>query len=74
MGNINIKTGAAGSDLSFRSVSHPYEVQHDIFHRLAEVRRKEQEEERRQRFAEMTKWLSVYHDLTTQAQAEGNSE
>jgi CRP-like cAMP-binding protein len=74
MGNVHIKTGAAGSDLSFRSVSHPYEIQHDIFHRLAEVRRKEQEEERRQRFAEMSKWLSMYHDLTTQAQAEGKSE
>jgi CRP-like cAMP-binding protein len=74
MGNVHIKTGAAGSDLSFRSVPHPYEIQHDIFHRLAEVRRKEQEEERRQRFAEMTKWLSMYHDLTTQAQVEEKSE
>ena len=74
MGNVHIKTGAAGSDLSFRSVPHPYEIQHDIFHRLAEVRRKEQEEERRQRFAEMTKWLSMYHDLTTQAQVERESE
>jgi len=74
MGNVHIKTGAAGSDLLFRSVPHPYEIQHDIFHRLAEVRRKEQEEERRQRFAEMTKWLSMYHDLTTQAQVEEKSE
>jgi hypothetical protein len=70
MGNVHIKTGAAGSDLSFRAVPHPHEVQRDIFHQLAELRRKEQEQERRQRAEEMTKWLAVYSQLTTQAKVE----
>jgi len=65
MGDVYIKTGAAGSDLTFRSVANPHQVQRDIFHRLAEVRRKEQEIRRRQAMEEMTKWLSVYNELTT---------
>lgn len=65
MGDVYIKTGAAGSDLTFRSVARPHQVQRDIFHRLAAVRRKEQEIRRRQAMEEMTKWLSVYNELTT---------
>ncbi len=70
MGNVHIKTGAAGSDLTFRSVAHPHSIQRDIFHQLAELRRKEQEQERRQRGEEMSKWLAVYSQLTTQARVE----
>jgi hypothetical protein len=70
MGNVHIKTGAAGSDLTFRSVAHPHSIQRDIFHQLAELRRKEQEQERRQRGEEMSKWLAVYSQLTTQAKVE----
>ena len=70
MGNVHTKTGAAGSDLTFRSVAHPHSIQRDIFHQLAELRRKEQEQERRQRGEEMSKWLAVYSQLTTQARVE----
>jgi len=71
IGNVNIKT--AGGDFTFRAVADPRGVQRDIFHRLAEFRRREQEQRRRQTMEEMTKWLSVYNELTivpTQAGAE----
>jgi uncharacterized membrane protein YdbT with pleckstrin-like domain len=70
MGDVVIKTAAGGGDFVFRSVAHPHSVQRNIFHRLAEFRRREQEQQRRQRFEEMTKWLSVYNELTTPSQAE----
>ena len=65
MGDVHIKTGAAGSDLTFYNVAEPYSVQRDIFHRLADLRRKEQEQRRRQTMEEMTKWLAVYNEMTT---------
>jgi len=71
IGNVIIKT--AGGDFTFRAVADPRGVQRDIFHRLAEFRRREQEQRRRQTMDEMTKWLSVYNELTivpTQAGAE----
>jgi len=69
MGDVYIKTGAAGSDLTFHSVAHPRSIQRDIFHRLAEVRRRTQEYQRRQHFEEMAKWFAVYSQLTTRVSA-----
>ena len=74
MGNVTIKTAAGGDDFTFASVPHPHTIQRDIFHRLAEFRRKEQEQERRQRFEEMAKWLKVYNELTTQVPVQRNTE
>jgi len=74
MGNVTIKTAAGGADFTFASVPHPHTIQRDIFHRLAEFRRKEQEQERRQRFEEMAKWLKVYNELTTQVPVQRNKE
>lgn len=62
MGDVRIKT--AGGDFTFHAVADPRSVQRDIFHRLAEFRRREQEQQRRQRFEEMVKWLGVYNELT----------
>jgi hypothetical protein len=73
MGDVYIKTGAAGSDLRFHTVADPYGVQRDIFHRLAEFRRKEQEQRRRQTMEEMTKWLTVYNELTTRTQKQSEA-
>lgn len=64
MGDVKIKTGAAGSDLTFLGVADPYGVQRDIFHRLAKLRRKRDEQSRRQRYQEMITWLTVYHKVT----------
>jgi hypothetical protein len=74
MGNVHVKTGAAGSDLTFRSVAHPHSIQRDIFHRLAELRRREQEQRHRQTMDEMTKWLGVYHELTAPAPTQAEAE
>jgi hypothetical protein len=74
MGNVTIKTAAGGADFVFLSVPHPHTIQRDVFHRLAEFRRKEQEQERRQRFEEMAKWLKVYNELTTHVPAQKSSE
>jgi uncharacterized membrane protein YdbT with pleckstrin-like domain len=74
MGNVRIKTGAAGSDLTFWGVPDPYSVQRDIFHRLAKLRRKEEERQRRQRFQEMITWLTVYDKLTRVAPQSGAGE
>ena len=65
MGDVKIKTGAAGSDLTFLGVADPYGVQRDIFHRLAKLRRKRDEQGRRQRYQEMITWLTVYHQVTS---------
>ena len=65
MGDVKIKTGAAGSDLTFLGVADPYGVQRDIFHRLAKLRRKRDEQARRQRYQEMITWLTVYHQVTS---------
>ena len=65
MGNVFIKTGAAGSDLTFYSVADPYSVQRDIFHKLAQLRRIEERARRQQTMEEITKWLVVYNELTT---------
>ena len=70
MGNVTIKTAGGGANFIFFSVAHPHSVQRDIFHRLAEFHRKEQEQQRRQRFDEMAKWLEVYNQLTTRVPAE----
>jgi len=72
VGDINIKT--AGGDFTFHAVADPRGVQRDIFHRLAEFRRREQELRRRQTMVEMTKWLSVYNELTTQEPAQAEEE
>jgi hypothetical protein len=74
MGNVTIKTAAGGADFTFLSVPHPHTIQRDVFHRLAEFRRKEQEQERRHRFEEMAKWLKVYNELTTQVPVQKSSE
>jgi len=73
MGDVKIKTGAAGSDLTFRGVADPYSVQRDVFHRLAKLRRKEEERQRRQRFQEMITWLTVYDKLKV-ATSSGSGE
>lgn len=65
MGNVYIKTGAAGSDLTFNWVADPYSVQRDIFHRLARLRRGEDRARRQQTMEEITGWLVVYNELTT---------
>ena len=72
IGNVNIKT--AGGDFTFRAVADPRGVQRDIFHRLAEFRRREQEQRRRQTMEEMTRWLSVYNELTTVPTQAGAEE
>jgi len=74
VGNVYIKTGAAGSDLTFRSVADPYEIQRDIFHRLGDQRRRQDELRRRQTVDDMTKWLTVYNELTTKLEAEAKEE
>jgi len=65
MGDVYIKTGAAGSDLTFKSVANPYDVQRDIFHKLASLRRAEEKSRRQQTMEEITRWLMVYNELTT---------
>jgi uncharacterized membrane protein YdbT with pleckstrin-like domain len=65
MGDVYIKTGAAGSDLTFQSVANPYDVQRDIFHKLASLRRTEDKSRRQQTMEEITRWLTVYNELTT---------
>ncbi|NTW37629.1 MAG: hypothetical protein HGB17_16255, partial [Syntrophobacteraceae bacterium] len=65
MGDVKIKTGAAGSDLTFHAVSDPYGVQRDIFHQLAKLRRTEERQRRAQTMEEITRWLTVYNELTT---------
>ena len=65
MGDVYIKTGAAGSDLTFQSVANPYDVQRDIFHKLANLRRAEEQSHRQQTMEEITRWLGVYNELTT---------
>jgi membrane protein YdbS with pleckstrin-like domain len=67
MGNVYIKTGAAGSDLTFNWVADPYSVQRDIFHKLARLRRNEDRARRRQTMEEITRWLMVYNELTTRS-------
>jgi membrane protein YdbS with pleckstrin-like domain len=74
VGNVHIKTGAAGADLTFRSVANPYEIQRDIFHRLGDLRRRQEEQRRRQTMDDMTKWLTVYNELTTKLEAETKEE
>ncbi len=64
MGDVIIKTGAGTDDFVFHSIAHPHSVQRELFHRLAEFRRKSQEGQRRQRYEEMAKWLAVYNELT----------
>jgi membrane protein YdbS with pleckstrin-like domain len=70
MGTLYIKTGAAGSDFTFRTVADPRGVQRDIWRRVAEVHRREQEQRRRQISDEVTRWLGVYNELTTKEQTE----
>jgi hypothetical protein len=65
MGDVYIKTGAAGSDLTFQAVANPYDVQRDIFHKLANLRRAEEKSRRLQAMEEITRWLVVYNELTT---------
>ena len=65
MGDVYIKTGAAGSDLTFQSVANPYDVQRDIFHKLANLRRAEEKSHRQQTMEEITRWLGMYNELTT---------
>jgi uncharacterized membrane protein YdbT with pleckstrin-like domain len=65
MGNVYIKTGAAGSDLTFFLVSDPYSVQRDIFHQLAKLRRAQERSRRQQTADEINRWLQVYNELTT---------
>lgn len=65
MGDVYIKTGASGSDLTFKSVANPYDVQRDIFHKLANLRRAEEKAHRQQTMEEITRWLAVYNELTT---------
>jgi uncharacterized membrane protein YdbT with pleckstrin-like domain len=65
MGDVYIKTGAAGSDLTFHDVADPYGVQRDIFHQLAKLRRTEERQRRAQTMEEITRWLAVYNELTT---------
>ena len=65
MGDVYIKTGAAGSDLTFQSVANPYDVQRDIFHKLANLRRVEERAHRQQSMEEIARWLVVYNELTT---------
>ena len=72
LGDVLIKT--AGGDFTFYAVPDPRGVQRDIFHRLAEFRRREQEQRRRQTMEEMTKWLSVYNELMTEGSTETGAE
>jgi membrane protein YdbS with pleckstrin-like domain len=71
MGNVQIKTGAAGSDLTFLGVPDPYSVQYDIWHRLAKLRRKLDEQQRSQRFQEMIRWFAEYDNLPPKERAWG---
>jgi uncharacterized membrane protein YdbT with pleckstrin-like domain len=74
MGNVKIKTGAAGSDLTFLGVFDPYGVQRDIFHRLAQLRRKQTERQRSQHFQEMIRWFKEYDNLPSKGSMQGGGE
>jgi hypothetical protein len=63
VGNVIIKTGAAGSDFTFLGLADPYSVQGDIWHRLAMFRRKKDQRQRSQRDQEMVTWFKEYHNL-----------
>lgn len=63
VGDVQIKTGAAGSDLTFLGVSDPYSIQLDIWHRLAMLRRKKDQRQRSQRDQEMLAWFKGYDNL-----------
>jgi hypothetical protein len=63
VGYVRIKTGAAGSDLTFFGVADPYSVQSDIWHRLAMLRRKKDQRLRSQRDQEMLAWFKGYDNL-----------
>jgi uncharacterized membrane protein YdbT with pleckstrin-like domain len=63
VGHVKIKTGAAGSDLTFLGVADPYSIQRDIWHRLAMLRRKKDQRQHSQRDEEMLAWFKQYENL-----------
>lgn len=67
MGNVRIKTAAAGGDFTFDHVADPRTVQRDIFRQLARYRRQQEIQQRQRQFEEMAQWFAVYNDLISQS-------
>ncbi len=63
IGNVRIKTAAAGGDFSFDKVFDPRGVQRDIFHQLALFRRQQELQQRQRQFDDIAQWFSIYNDM-----------
>ncbi len=64
IGNIRIKTAAAGGDFTFDRVYDPRGVQRDVFRQLARYRRQQDLQQRQRQFEDMSQWFSVYSEVT----------
>ncbi|MGQ9521812.1 MAG: cyclic nucleotide-binding domain-containing protein [Anaerolineae bacterium] len=62
-GDVFVETAAPAGTFHLQSLSHPQEVQREIFAHIEAARRRRQEEEARQRRLEMLDWLSAYDEL-----------
>ncbi len=72
-GDVFVETAAPAGTFHFQKVSHPQEVQREIFAHIEAARRRRQEEEARQRRAEMLDWLSAYDELRRSSSLESSS-
>jgi uncharacterized membrane protein YdbT with pleckstrin-like domain len=72
-GDVFVETAAPAGTFHFRQVSRPQEVQQEIFAHIEAARRWRQEEEARQRRAEMLDWLAAYDELRRSSPPESSS-
>jgi membrane protein YdbS with pleckstrin-like domain len=65
-GNVYVETAGATADIVFESVMKPSQVQHDIFERREQLRRRQQRQEGERRRKELALMFDVYHQAVEQ--------
>jgi len=62
-GDVLIQTAGPGGALNFNGVSHPAEVQREIFRRMEAYNEAQRHQEMEQRKAELSTWFQVYREM-----------
>ena len=65
-GDVLIETAGPTGEFTFRGVSHPAEVQREIFRRIEAYNEARLRRERAQRKAELSTWFELYHEMDQQ--------
>ena len=72
-GDVLIQTAGPAGTFSFKGISHPTEVQREIFRRVEAYNEARRRREKEQRQAELSAWFQAYHDLSQQQKPSGST-